>query len=202
MLHSKKYGETLKTLKKKIEEQKSSSKIKKNFKILIGDKVILKPFVKSDITKEYISWLNDPVVVQYSNQRFMKHTRDSCKKYLKSFQGTKNMFLKIQTKEGHLFVGTMTAYVSGVHRTVDIGIMVGRRSAWGTGIGQDAWNTLKGWLNKHKQMRKITGGAMQCNRAMIKIFKRSGMKQEAVRCGQELLNGFPKDIHYYAEFIN
>ena len=170
------------------------------FDVLLGEKVVLKPFHASDISPEYIKWLNDPSVVKYSNQRFATHTMESCQAYLESFAGTPNRFIKIEQKESGRFVGTMTAYVSVPHRTVDVGILIGCSSVWGKGVGQDAWQTLLGWLLHQPTVRKVTAGAMRCNEAMVKIMERSGMALEAVRPQQELLDGAPQDLVYYGIF--
>lgn len=170
------------------------------FSSLIGEKVILKPFAEGDITSEYVSWLNDPEVAKYSNQRFRKHTVASCANYLAGFAGTDNLFIKIERKSDGLFVGTMTAYVSRPHGTVDIGIMVGRRSVWGSGIGQDAWNMLIGWFLRQDAIRKVTAGTMRANGAMRKLMERSDMVLEAERPKQELLDGVPHDLLYYGKF--
>lgn len=174
--------------------------LKRAFTILTGEKVILKPFSQADITSEYIGWLSDSEVVKYSNQRFICHTRATCAAYLAGFEGTGNLFIKIEQRSDSLFVGTMTAYISTFHQTADVGIMVGRRSAWGKGIGQDAWNTLLNWLLSQEAIRKVTAGTMRCNRAMVKLMERSRMTLEAVRPGQELLDGVPQDLVYYGKF--
>lgn len=170
------------------------------FTPLTGSKVILRPFAATDITSEYIGWLNDSEVVRYSNQRFVRHTPESCRRYFDGFAGSANLFLSVRSKADDAPVGTMTAYVSPHHQTVDIGILIGRRAVWGTGIGQDAWNTLLGWFLDQRRIRKVTAGAMRCNAAMIKLMERSGMKLEAVRPGQELLDGTPQDMVYYGKF--
>lgn len=170
------------------------------FDTLVGSKVLLRPFTLADITPEYVAWLNDPVVVRYSNQRFLRHTEESCRRYYDTFANTPNLFVSVRTKSDNLTVGTMTAYVSPHHETVDIGIMIGRRSVWGSGLGQDAWDTLLDWFLNERRIRKVTAGTMRCNRAMIKLMERSGMVIEAVRREQELLNGIPEDILLYGKF--
>ena len=94
----------------------------------------------------------------------------------------------------------MTAYVSPFHGTADVGIMVGRSSVWGRGIGQDAWETLLSWLFEQAKIRKVTAGTMRSNVAMVRIMERSGMMHEATRAGQELLDGIPQDLLYFAKF--
>jgi RimJ/RimL family protein N-acetyltransferase len=167
---------------------------------LKGNRVLLGLFQPSDITPEYLGWLNDPQVVRYSNQRLHQHSAETCKKYLSSFEGTNNWFLKIVDSLDGLTVGTMTAYASAHHGTVDLGILIGRREVWGQGLGQDAWNTLMGWFLEKAKLRKVTGGAMRANVAMVRIMEKSGMNLEAVRGGQELLEGKPQDLLYYAKF--
>jgi ribosomal-protein-alanine N-acetyltransferase len=167
---------------------------------LLGSKVLLRPFSPTDITPEYIGWLNDPEVVRYSNQRFVRHSETSCQRYYDSFACSDNVFMSVRLRNDDRAVGTMTAYLSTRHETVDIGIMIGRRSVWGQGLGQDAWGTLMGWLIDERRIRKVTAGTMRCNKPMIKLMERSGMVLEAVQRKQELLDGLPQDIVYFAKF--
>ena len=168
--------------------------------VLKGEKVFLKPFTASDITADYISWLNDSEVVRFSNQRFLKHDQESSSRYLASFEGTDNLFISIRCLSDDRPVGTMTAYVSRRHGTVDVGILIGDKAVWGTGYGQDAWNTLTNWLLQRDDIRKLTAGTLACNHGMIKLMERSGMHQEATRKQQEIVDGQAVDILYYAKF--
>lgn len=122
-------------LKQQIEE------IKKN--TLFGNQVFLKSFNKADITETYIGWLNDPETTRFSNQRHTHHDRNACVEYLASFNDTLNLFLSVHLIENNEAIGTMTAYVSEAHRTADIGILIGKRTVLGKGLGRDAWNTLQ-----------------------------------------------------------
>lgn len=170
--------------------------------ILKGRKLTLRAFGESDLTAEYIGWLNDPEVVRFSNQRFRRHDRASSLAYLRSFEGTDNLFFSAKLNGTDQAVGTLTAYVSSHHGTADVGIMIGTRTAWGQGLGQDAWNTLTDWLIAQPGMRKITAGALACNVGMVRLMERSGMHLEASRRQQELVEGRAEDILYYARFRN
>lgn len=167
---------------------------------LIGTKVELRSFNESCITADYLSWLNDPQVLRFSNQRFRQHTRESCLRYLATFDATPHYFLAIHDRESGDMIGTMTAYVNENHGTADMGILVGNRSVWGQGIGCDAWSTLMAYLLNVRGLRKVTGGTLACNVGMIKIMERSGMQLEAIRKAQEIVEGNPQDALYYAKF--
>ena len=161
-----------------------------------GARIGLRPFTERDLTPAYVSWLNDPEVVRYSDQRFRHHTIDSCREYLARMRAAGNHFVVIdEPTRGP--IGTMGASVVAVHRTADLGILVGDRSCWGRGYGLEAWSTMMAWLLNAGGLRKVTGGTMACNVAMKAIMERSGMTLEGVRREQQLLDGTPVDIVLY-----
>lgn len=172
------------------------------FANLTGEKVRLRPFRAEDITDVYLGWLNDPVVTRFSNQRFRRHTRSSGEAYLASFAGSPNLFVSIRTIGEDRAIGTMTAYLAPHHGTCDVGIMVGEREFWGGGFGQEAWNLLTDWLICEGDVRKLTAGCLAPNVGMVRLMERSGMHREAVRVGQELIDGEPEDIVLYARFAD
>jgi RimJ/RimL family protein N-acetyltransferase len=163
-----------------------------------GKDVLLVNFTENDITDDYISWLNDSVVLQYSNQRFFSHDYQSCKKYFQSFEKSKNLFLAIRVKKTSVIIGTLTVYFNEDHGVADIGIMIGNRDEWGKGHGQDAWDTILSWLLNNQNVRKVTAGTLACNIAMRNIIKKSGMRIEGVRNEQEIVNGEPQDVILFA----
>ena len=174
-------------------------KLNNNQPINIQGKTIeLINFNENNISDDYISWLNDSVVTQYSNQRFYSHDYESCKKYLQSFEKSKNLFLAIKVKKTSVFIGTLTVYFNLEHGVADIGIMVGNRAEWGKGYGQDAWNSILAWLLDQESIRKVTAGTVACNIAMRSIIEKSGMKIEGVRNEHEIVKGIPEDVILFA----
>lgn len=162
-------------------------------------RLIIENFVHSDINDEYITWLNDKELMQYSNQRFKSHDKESCRKYLSSFDSTCQKFLAIRRKDGSKpprLVGTITLYTSTEHQTADIGLLIGIQAQ---GYGSESWNAVFSSLLQLK-FRKITAGCAASNTAMRKIIENSGMELEATRQAQELIQNEPVDILYYAYF--
>ena len=169
---------------------------------LIGGRVSVRPFTAGDISNVYLGWLRDPEVVRYSSQRFRTHTAESCQSYLVSFTGSANHFLAICDREIGTMLGTMTVYRSVPHGTADIGIMVGERSAWGQGIGAEAFCLVMSALQASGVIRKVTAGTLSVNGGMVRIFEKAGMRHEATRNAQELVDGVPVDVVYYARFCH
>jgi RimJ/RimL family protein N-acetyltransferase len=164
--------------------------------LLRCERIELHSFSPENLTEGYIGWLRDRQLMRFSNQRFSEHNMMSCQAYLDSFSGTENLFIAIY-HEGN-FIGTMTAYRSTVHSTVDMGLLIG--SEWqGKGLGRDAWSGLMAHLLA-TGTRKVTGGTLRCNAAMLGIMQRCEMQPDGVRIGQELVDGIAHDILYFAKF--
>lgn len=167
---------------------------------LAGDRVLVRPFTDGDITESYLGWLRDPEVVRFSSQRFLIHTYETCQAYQASFKDSANHFLAICDRTSGAMLGTLTVYRSMPHRTADIGIMVGERKVWGQGIGAEAFCLVLSALKASGAVRKITAGTLAINRGMVRIMEKAGMKHEATRQAQELIDEVPVDVVYYATF--
>ena len=121
-----------------------------------------------------MGWLNNKKLLQYSDRRHIKHNKKECINYIKEITKNKSFFFALYTKIGKKkkMIGTISAIPDYNNVTCDIGILIGYP---GKGYGKVAWKKMIDFLLK-KKFRKITGGCMSNNIAMIKIFKSSGMK--------------------------
>ncbi len=167
---------------------------------LYGQTIQLATFEESDISETYVSWLNNPDIVKYSNQRFKQHSIKSCLDYFQSFHNSSAFFLAIKNKNDNALIGTMTAYINIHHRTADIGILIGNQSYQGKGIAKEAWILLLTLLLNETNVRKVTGGTLSCNQAMVAIMKKAGMQPDGIRIKQELIDDTPHDIVHFASF--
>jgi [ribosomal protein S5]-alanine N-acetyltransferase len=141
-----------------------------NNKIIID----LVPFSQEFITNQYIGWLNNKELMKFSEQRHNDHTQKSCTDYYLSFENSDNLLYAILNNDKE-HVGNVNAYVDPINQVADIGIIVGETRC---GYGYLAWKEMMRILFSEKRIRKITAGAMEINKPMIKVFIKSGMKYE------------------------
>jgi len=168
---------------------------------LSSARIALRPMTPADITPDYIGWLNDPDVVRHSNQRFVRHDRASCERYLASFDGSPHLFASVRLLGTDEAIGTLTAYRNPHHGTADIGILMGQRRVWGQGLGGEAFRLLADWLARQRGLRKLSCGTLSTNTAMLKLAESAGFQREAVRVAQELVDGEPADVVHFARFV-
>ena len=82
---------------------------------LTTSRLVIRPFKQADITDSYLSWLNDPEVTRFSNQRFREHNVMSVSAYFKSFISSNNSFLLLDRLDGSGAIGTATVYRDNNH---------------------------------------------------------------------------------------
>ena len=134
-------------------------------------KVTLKEFDESFITKEYVSWLNDPELMKYSEQRHLTHT-------IESFKESDNLLYAILESNENGHVGNINAYIDKYNGTAAVGILVGKT---GRGYGFSAWKEMMDILFRGNNIRKVTAATMAVNVPMIKIMKKANMQYEQNR---------------------
>lgn len=159
-------------------------------------------FTEKHITPTYIAWLNNKEVVRYSELRHVEHTYESCFNYFHSFQNTENYFwaIEIFNENNWIHVGNINSYVNKKNNVADIGILIGEKSVWGKGIGYIAWKAVCDYLLNEQRIRKVTGGTLSANKAMLKIMQRSGMIEDGRRVRHYICDSEEVDICHYALF--
>ena len=166
------------------------------------DRVVVNQFSELNLNKRYVAWLNDPEVVEFSEQRFALHSLRSCREYLQSFENSPNLFLALSTaSEPALHFGNMTINLDINNGVGELGILIGERSMWGQGYGFSAWNLVCRAL-LDCGLRKISAGTVEPNIAMLKIMERTGMVADGRRRGHRLFDNEPVDVIHNALFLD
>lgn len=170
------------------------------FPNLYSERLLIRAFQKTDLTETYVSWLNDPDVVRYSEQRHQHHSIESCLHYFASFKNSPNYFCAIIDRLQQQHIGNLTITIDESNKRADIAILIGNKQYWSKGIGTEVFKVTIDWLLKQRGMRKVTAGTMAANRSMVNVMKRSNMEIEAVRKRHFLLNGNEVDLICAAKF--
>jgi len=165
------------------------------------ERLIIEPFTEKRLTREYVNWLNDPVVVRYSERRHDFHTIESCRQYMKSFEDSPNYFWAIIAKDLALsHLGNINAYVDPNNSIADLGILVGKKNAWGKGYATETWRAVCRWMFENCNIRKVTAGCLSTNHAMLQLMRRAGMVEDGRRRKHYIWEGQEVDIVYTALF--
>lgn len=163
---------------------------------IVGSTILLCPFTADFISQTYIDWLNDKSLMQFSRQQLQSHSGESCLRFLESFDGTPNIFWAVLSRDDRLHIGTMTAYVRLAESSADVGILIAHPLFRGVGVGREAWGLALDYLFNCRSLNKVSGGCLERNTAMVRIFQFYGMTLVRTE-PQEYLGKTVENIGYY-----
>jgi len=172
-----------------------------DFKPLETDRLVMRMFDERDLNERYVSWLNDPETVQYSEQRHRQHTLESCASYLSAMCEKQDWFLAVlRKKDAPTHIGNLSVVFDRHNLTASISIMIGDPGARGLGFGVEAWSAVTTHLLDAGGMRKVTAGTMSVNKAMLAVARKSGMVEEGRQKRHFIYKGTEVDCVQFARF--
>lgn len=177
----------------------------------LGGKLIyLVPFGTEHLqAPEYLAWLRDYEVVKTINRpEYLEPIPfEEVKQYVETLWKSDNdIFMAVMNRTGNRFVGTVrAARIDRRTLTADLGILIGDRNYWGSGVATDALSTLAEYLFQELGLRRLTAGLLEPNRAMLRVFEKLGFVREGVFRKHDLYEGeYVDHIHlgcFQNEFV-
>lgn len=161
--------------------------------MLDGRLVRLEPLGPEHVTDDYVGWLNDPETFQFLGTKFGQ-TRASVLRYVEGIQSP-DLLCRIIVKASGAHVGNISLHsVHPVHRSAELGILIGVPDARGKGYGREACRLLIAYAFDHLNLHKITAGTVDQNTGMKRVFLGLGFTIEGTLAQQFYLAGAYHDI--------
>lgn len=154
------------------------------------------PFEQRHLTTEYVSWLNDREVTQYSEQRHRTHTIETCSAYWQQTTGEGNILMAVEVREGAgwVHIGNITILIDQPNGVAELSIIIGKTGARGKGAGAYAWSLASCFALRAYGLRKIVAGTMAANVPMRRVIEKTNMYEVAQIPGRFLLEGIESDL--------
>ena len=140
-----------------------------------------KKLTVEDITDEYVSWLNDPIVNQYLEVRHKKQTKETVSDYVSSFYEQEEKYIWGIYHDTKM-IGTTTLYsFNRTESNVEMGMMIGDTDYWGKLASDSAYKFILGFAFNELNMDSVTGGCYDTNLGIIFTFKKFGFVRERAK---------------------
>ncbi len=160
--------------------------------ILKSDELILKELTSSDVTQQYIEWLNDFEVNKYLESRFIHQDEHTVKTFVEACQYSElhflfGMFLQGSMKHiGNIKLGPINIH----HNYAEIGLMIGDKDSWGKGFASKAVSMVTQFGFNQLKLAKLSAGCYENNIGSKKAFEKSGYQIEGfLRSHVKSING-------------
>lgn len=156
------------------------------------------------VNSNYVNWLSDPVVNRYLESRFVNHTEQSTREFVRRcLDDPQALFLGIRSREQHFeHVGNIKlGPIDLRHGLAEVGILVGERAAWGRGVAREAITAITNIARDQLGLRKLTAGCYASNLGSQKAFQHAGFEIEGERRDHFLQDGRPESLVLMARWL-
>ena len=144
-------------------------------------KYTFKKLTIKDITDNYISWLNDPIVNQYLEVRYKKQTKETVSNYINSFYREEEKYIWGIYHDEKMIGTTTLAFFNKEYNSVAVGLMIGDTDYWGKSASDSALNFILDFSFNKLKKDSVIGGTYDENIGMVGAFKKFGFEREHVK---------------------
>lgn len=154
---------------------------KTNF--LMSEKIGLRPLTPEDAGVPYLNWLNDAEVCAGNDHHRWPFTPASAAAFIAAAASDRqNLVLAVEILKPREHIGNIALQsIDPIHRSAEISFLIGSRTAWGKGYGQEAGRLLLRHGFHELNLQRIGCGTPDSNAGMIKLALALGMKEEGRR---------------------
>lgn len=162
---------------------------------LVGERLILRPLLLSDLTEEYIEWHRNIEHTKYYSSSGKEFTKDFLVSELNQANESKELFIfGLYFKENNKLIGNIkVGPISKRHKTSDLIVFIGDTNYLGKGLAVEGIKLGNQMAFEHLGIRKLFGGMFYSNIASVKAYTRAGWIIEGVLKGQYLVDDKTED---------
>ena len=168
-----------------------------------GERVLLREVRPSDVTDAYHAWMNDPEITRYLEVRFFPQSKEEIAAYVeRSRHDRTSVLLAIVRRTDGRHIGNIRlGNVNWRHRTAEIALVIGEKSAWGRGYATESIALVVDYAFRVLNLHKVSAGCYGPNEASIRAFLKVGFAEEARRPQHFFCDGVYVD-HVWLGILN
>jgi RimJ/RimL family protein N-acetyltransferase len=149
-------------------------------------RLLIRTLFVSDVSQEYVSWLNDKLVSQYLESRNRPQTLSSVRSFVRRSG---------RSRDGHLFgiflksnfdhIGNIRLHsIDSHHLSAEVGFLIGSSLNWGKGYASEAIAGVSCFAGEKLGLKKITAGLYESNAGSRRALEKAGFELEGLKNGQ------------------
>lgn len=144
-----------------------------------GQHIWLRPLTEDDVGEDYLGWMHDPLVNQYLESRDEVQTLDTLREFVRNMNASPrdHLFGIFSMESGDHIGNIKVGSVRQPHRSADLGLIIGRRSAWGEGYGTEAISLATRHAFEELDLNKLWAGMYSENMGSYHAFIKAGYRE-------------------------
>ncbi|MFH1873170.1 MAG: GNAT family protein [Pseudomonadota bacterium] len=146
---------------------------------ITGQRIFLRQLGEENVGEDYLGWMQDPLVTRYLESRDQTQTLDTLRAFVRNLNSSPRDYLfGIFLVQGDEHIGNIKiGSIREPHRSADLGLIVGRRSAWGKGYGTEAIALATRHAFEQLGLNKLWAGMYAENLGSYRAFIKAGYRE-------------------------
>ena len=142
---------------------------------------LIRSLTPKDITNRYVSWWNDPEIMEgIARSKAVTTVMHHRKRIATQFDNKTTFHLGVFDKDKNLLVGFIAIFCNPFHRTAWTNTIIGDRKYWGKNLVIEARGAVIDFIFNTLQMEKITGKPIARNIPSVFNYRAQGFTCEGI----------------------
>lgn len=149
-------------------------------RFLQGDQVYLRAITSSDVSDEYLSWLNDEETTRGLASGVFPSSIEELEKFVSGIVSNRNVIMfAICDNLNDRHIGNIKLdNFDWISRTCELGILIGNKDYRGRGLGYEVCRLVLDYAFSDLNIRKVSLAVYQNNPAAIRLYEKLGFVKE------------------------
>jgi RimJ/RimL family protein N-acetyltransferase len=144
-------------------------------------RLIIRPFVPSDITEVYLTGLNDPSVIGLTEARHMSWNRHTAEEFVNSANSSTSILLGAFLRPDYKPIGNIRLFnIHPIHRRAELSLLFYDKSEWSRGYATEAVRAVVNFAFSDLKLHRVFADYYSINIASSMMFKKVGFVDEGV----------------------
>lgn len=137
--------------------------------------IFFKKITLENVSMEYLSWLNDPILNKFTEFKKKKWTKSLLQEFvINSINNNSEYMFCVFDKIDNTHIGNVRLHtVNTDNQTAHIGILIGNKEKTGRGFGTQAISLITQFAFDELKLKEIYAGILKDNIASIKVFEKN-----------------------------
>jgi [ribosomal protein S5]-alanine N-acetyltransferase len=160
------------------------------------ERLVFRELETSDVSVDYVDWLNDPQVSRYLETRHAPQDAATVAAFVERVGASQieflfGIFLRNSGRHiGNIKLGPIREH----HAVADVSLLIGARDCWGQGYAAEAIAALSRYAFDEIGVRKLSASMYEENQASMRAFLHAGYVEEGRRRKHYDLGGGRSDL--------
>ncbi len=162
---------------------------------LAGEKCYLSPPASED-AELWASWFNDPdVTLPLGDEAYVSFGLEKAREEVQETIRQQSHVFSIVDRHSERVIGRGLLFsVNAVDRSAMLGIVIGEKSCWGQGYGQEATRLLLDYAFNLLNLHSVMLGAFAFNERALAVYRKVGFREIGRRREARLIGGRTYDV--------